>query len=356
MTETNFDDVDLGLDAEDELAKLDVDDDDDDSLDDLLDDEAEVEEEVEDEVVTKDPEPDTKAVLEELRAERQKLQAQLNELSVTTMTDRRRMADLEAALKESSKPQEKEVEEGPTPEQIVGHLDHRINQVEKALAKAEEEDPSKAPVLRKQLRTLERYYNNYTTQLQLQSAQGPDPDLVVQQAVIETNQQNRFNAVRSQITDQFPILDKNSKHYDKDLADEIHSLYNPMLKDGYDPADALLRTVSLVTAARGILSLGQLNEWQQGQLEEKAKLEAMEKTEADKKKAANTRKTDAVKRNIAAAKDTPPNIANAGNANNSGSVLDKYDLGKMGINEFMRMSDAELADLENAALNMWEES
>jgi hypothetical protein len=348
---TTFEDIDLELDPEEEIAQLDVEEEEEEEEEEDL--SALEEEEEEEEKPKEEPEPDAKSVLEELRAERQRLQAQLNELSVTTMTDRRRMTELEKALQESSKPAAKEVEQGPTPEQIIGHLDHRINQVEKALAKAELEDPSTAPELRKQLRTLERHYNNYTTQLHLQANQAVDPDLVVQQAVIETNQQNRFQAVRQQVTDQFPILDKNSKHYDKELADEIHSLYNPMLKDGYDPADALMRTVSLVTAARGILSLGQLSEWQQAQLEEKAKVEAMGKAEAEKKKATSTRKTDAVTRNIKAATDTPPNIANTGNANSDTGILGKYDLAKMGINEYMRMSDAEVQALEDATLAMW---
>lgn len=347
--ELNLDDIDLDADAADEASKL---------LEEEVE-ETEEEETEEEEVAApekeepKDPDPkdDIKTLFEELRAERQRLQDQLNELAVTSLTDRKKLTALEKKVKAAKAAPPKEEPEGPTPQQIMGQLDHRIAQVDAALAKAEAEDPTAAPELRKQLRNLERMANDYRTQVALQSAKGVDPEVLVQQAVLETNQQARFNAVRNHITNQYPLLDPNSEYYDENLAKQVHRVYNPMLKEGEDPADALLEATSLVTAARGVMSIAQL---QQLQAQEEAKKAEEAKKPPPKKVASEQRKTDAVKRNVAAAQATPPNIANLGAPNESTKLLDKYDLSSMPINEFLRMSDEEMDRLEQAALSMYE--
>lgn len=350
----NLDDIDLDLEMEDELKKVLAIDEEPKEVVSQEEDPAEEEEVPSEEEVPVEPKDDeVKRELAELKSERQRLQDQLNELSVTTLTDRRRMIELEKSLRETKarEPDEpvKPRDEGPTPEQVIGQLDKRIAQVDAALAKAESQDPASVPELRRQLRTLERYYNNYLTQVQLQIQQGErvDPELVVQQAVVEAQQQNRFNSIKGTILDQFPVLDPNSEYFDESLRDEVHAVYNPMIKAGADPADALAKTVSLVTAARGIAPLSKLQEmyYQQQQAEAEAAKKAEEA--AAKKSAGTTRKQDQIKKNLEAAAAQPPNIATVGQTNDSKGILDKYDFGGMGINEFMRIPDEELDKIES---------
>lgn len=351
MTDTtvNLDNIDLDMEMEDELNKVLSLDEEPKEPEEAATEEEEVQ--VEEEIPAESKGDEVKRELAELKSERQRLQDQLNELSVTTLADRRRMIDLEKSLRETKvrepdEPVKPREPEGPTPEQIIGQLDRRIAQVDAALTKAESQDPASVPELRKQLRTLERYYNNYLTQVQVQVQSGErvDPDLVVQQAVLEAQQQQRFNGIKAQIIDQFPVLDPSSEYFDENLRDEVYEVYGPMLKAGADPADALAKTVRLVTNARGIAPLSILQEMYAKQQADAA---AAQQAAAEKPKPAQTRKQDQIKKNLEAAAAQPPNIATVGQTNESKGVLDKYDFGNMGIVDVMRMSDDEMEKIES---------
>lgn len=352
----NFDDIDLNEDPEIEAARLlEITEEAEEEAPETTEETPEAEDVIESGKTSDkeiDPQAEVKRLFEELRSERQKLQEQLNELTVGQMADKRKLTDLEKKLQraKTEKAKPKEEDPGPTPEQIVNHLDQRIAQLDAALSKAEAEDPASAPAIRQQLRQLERTYNNYITQVTLQGNKGPDPETLVQQAVLETNQQSRFNMVRSHIMSEYPVLDKDSEFYDEALATQIHRVYNPMLKEGEDPAEALLEATALVTSARNIMSVSQLRQVQQQQEAAKAKEEPAKKEPAK----APARKAEAVKRNLEAATAQPPNIANIGEANKPVKLLDKYDLESMSINEFLRLSDDEMSRLEEAALAMYE--
>lgn len=363
-TNVNFDDIDLEEDAEAELARLSAAEDADDDGEETppageeeaagdekpaLTDEEKVAAEAQSKVVDDAPELDVKAALEELRQERLKLQEQLNEVSAASLSDRRKMLDMERALEKASKEEAKAPEEQPPdPSVIIAQLDQRIAQVDAALSKAELEDPGAAPELRKHLRTLERYYNNYVTQSQLMSAEAAreDPRQAVEQALEATTVQNQFASVREEVINEFPILDPQSKYFDPGLRDEVHAVYNPMIAAGVNPAEALARTVNLVTAARGIPPLSRI-------LEMQAKEAAAKAPPAAKEKAAD-RKKEAIERNVAAAAATPPNLANMGQSNTGKGALDRYDFATMSINEMMRIPDAELEKIEDI-LAMYEE-
>lgn len=358
----NFDDIDLEEDAEAELARLSAAEDGDEaqpgdepsSVAPGDDDQPSTEEEAaateaQAKVADAAPELDVKAALEELRQERLKLQEQLNEVSAASLSDRRKMLEMERALEKASKEEAKAPEEQPPdPAVIIAQLDQRIAQVDAALSKAELEDPGAAPELRKHLRTLERYYNNYVTQAQLMSAEAAreDPRQAVEQALEATTVQNQFASVREEVINEFPILDPKSKYFDSDLRDEVHAVYNPMIAAGMNPAEALARTVNLVTAARGIPPLSRI-------LDMQAK-EAAQKTAPPAKEKAAERKKEAVERNVAAAAATPPNLASVGQSNTGKGALDKYDFATMSINEMMRIPDAELEKIEDI-LAMYEE-
>lgn len=348
--EPNFDDIDLDASEEDELQKLEAQEAEEVETEEEAEEELEEATEAEEEEPAIDPQAAVKAQLEELRLERLKLQEQLNELSASSLSDKRKMLELEAALKNSAAQEAQaaqEEEQGPDPRAILAHLDKRIAEVDNALAKAEASGSDKVPEIRRQLRTLERYYNNYVTQLGLmaQAEEKVDPEVVVQQAVLETNQQNRFSSMRSQVIQEFPILDPKSKYFDEDLRDEVHAVYNPMIQAGMDPADALFKTVGLVTRARGIKSISELIAEQQEGEGKKPAPKSAEKAQA--------RKKDTVAKNVAAAAAQPPNIANAGKSGESRGVLDKYDFSSMSINEMMRIPDEDL-DLYESTLAMWD--
>lgn len=354
--ELNFDDIDLDADGADEAAKL---------LETVEEEAVEVEETEEDateeeeapageaeEPKDPDPQEELKNLFEELRAERQRLQEQLNELAVTSLTDRKKLTQLEKNLKKvKAQPAAEKEPEDLNPQQVMGLVDRRIAQVDAALAQAEAEDPAAVPALRKQLRNLERMANDYRTQVFIQANKGGDPQVLVQQALLEADQRARFDMALNYVTSQYPILDPNSDYYDEKFAGQVQRVYTPMSKEGEDPAEALLESVSLVTAARGVLSIAQLQELQ---AQEEAKKAEEAKKVPPKKEGAAQRKTDAVKRNVAAAQAQPPNIANLGSPNSNTKLLDKYDLSTMPINEFLRLSDEEMDRLEAAALSLYE--
>lgn len=280
-------------------------------------------------------------VLAELRAERERLQQQLNELSISALADRRRLESIEQNILQPRQPEPEPEPAGPSPEQIAALLDQRIAQTDAALTKAELEDPSAAPALRQQLRQLERYYTNFTAQQALQ--QVPDPEAVVQRAVQETNTVNRFTSVKDNIINEFPVLDAKSEYFNAELRDQIHEIYNPMLAKGADPTEALIKATMLVTKANGVLPMSELVRRHQ-------EAEAAKQAEAEKTKAeleTNKRKTEQVQKNIAAAQATPPNIAQAGVSGESHGVLEKYDFGKMSLAEFNKIPDSELEVIES---------
>ena len=284
-------------------------------------------------------------VLAELRAERERLQQQLNELSVSALADRRRLESIEHNILHPRQPEPVPEPEpaGPSPEQIVALLDQKIAQTDAALSQAELEDPSAAPALRQQLRQLERYYNNFVANQTLQQIQVPDPEAVVQRAVQETNTVNRFTSVKDNIINEFPVLDAKSEYFNADLRDQIHEIYNPMLAKGADPTEALIKATLLVTKANGVLPMSELIKQHQA-------AEAAKQAEAEKTKAAletNKRKTEQVQKNVAAAQATPPNIASAGVSGESHGVLDKYDFSKMSLAEFSKIPDSELEVIES---------
>lgn len=302
---------------------------------------------------------DQERLLMELREERARLQQQLNDLSVSALADRRRLESIEKTIlapKEQPK-QEEPVDEGPTPEQIIAVLDQKIAETDAALSKAEVEDPASAPALRQQLRQLERYYNNYVTNVMLSQIRVPDPNDLVQQAIKESATQNQFQAVRQNILREFPILDAQSEYFNEQLRDQVHEIYNPMINAGNDPVESLIKATMLVVRANGIKSISELQrEYEAAQAAEQNAAKAAknasgsEKVEAEKKLAAAQRKVEQVEKNLKAAEATPPNIANVGSGSESHGILDKYDFSKMSIKEFSRLSDAELEQIESALM------
>ena len=345
-----FDDIDIDVDPEDEARILLAADGE--EKEDEKEEIAEAEPAVEKEEVI-EPEDDAvaraAAELEEVRQERIRLQEQLNELTVRSALDGRKLAELERDLTSAKQaPPAPKVEEGPTPEEVLSHLDQRIAIVDAKLAKAELEDPSAAPPLRAQLRQLERYFADYKANVLLASAKGPDPDVLVQQAAEEAQQQARFSNVRNAVTQEYPNLDPRAQYFNPELRDMVHEIYNPMLAQGADPTEALIKATTLVMRANGIPSVSEYNQQQ-------AALAAQQAAASPPAPAAPPpRQKEAIAKNVAAATAIPPDISALGNSNKSEGLLGKYDFSKMDIKEFMRLTDEDEERIESA-LSMYEE-
>lgn len=358
----NFDDIDLDLDPEEELKRVmelvgEGEEPAEEADAESSQEEEKTEETQEDTAEEPSQEPATEpaiseqeTALQELREERIRLQQQLNEMSVSALADRRRLESIEKSILTRQEPPAPKEPEGPTPEQIVGLLDQRIAETDAALSKAELEDPSSAPALRQQLRQLERYYNNYVANQTLAQVQAPDPEALVQRSVQETNTQNRFQSVKGQILQEFPIIDTNSEYFNEQLRDQIHEIYNPMLANGLDPTEALVKATMLVTRAAGVKPMSELIKEQTQAEAAKAEAEAKTKAETEKKLASTTRKIEQVSKNVKAAEATPPNLANVGVSGESHGITDKYDFSKMSIKEFNRIPDSELEAIESALM------
>jgi len=286
----------------------------------------------------------TNDVLAELRAERERLQKQLTELEVSSRVRDEKLKELEQAVKTGGKQPEPEEAE-PTAEEVLNYVDQQINQVEAQLAKAEEEDPSSAPQLRKQLRSLERYYNDFKTQAQLmeaKQAQG-DPDELVEKAVTEAQYKARFDATTQAILTEYEVLNKDSENYSEEMKAAVMDIYQPLISAGKDPTESLLKATTLVMNANGVLSRTQAAKLAEQQAAEKASAET-----AKPKPEVTERKKEAVARNVEAAKATPPNVANVGNPNDASSILDKYNPSKMSLQDFMKLSEDQEAEIERA--------
>ena len=281
------------------------------------------------------------ALLAELQEEKKRLHDQLTELEVRSKIEKER-------AEVSSK--EEEVEP-PTPEEILTYVDGQIKAVEDQLAQAEAEDPAQAPALRRQLRQLERYYNDFSVQTKLQSNAPPDPQELAAKITEETQYKSRFDATRDAIVNEYPVLDKGSEYFNEELRTAVMDVYQPMIQAGKDPTESLVKATMLVMRSAGVPSVSEYR--QQYEAQQKAEQEkAAQPTKTEK---TTSRKEEAVQRNLKAAKSTPPNISEVGVANDKGNILDKYDFEKMSLNDFMKLTPEQEDQIEKALL-MYDDS
>ena len=285
----------------------------------------------------------------QIQEERRLLEEKLAELAVSNAMQGRKVEDLTKQLASSEKKEEK-VDEGPSPEEVMSAIDNRIAQVDAALAKAEIEDPSKAPALRQQLRQLERYAIKYQTTVDREANAPIDPADIASKAASDAALQMKFNYVTDNIKREYPALDPASPDFNQDLQNKVHRFFNPMLQvGGTDPIDALIEATTTVMRGAGVLAVSEVAQLEQQKSMSEAEKAAAEKAAAD----ASTRKEDAITRNIQAANMTPPNLASQGESNKPGGILEKYDFGKMSINDMLRLPDDVEEQIENA-LYMWD--
>jgi methanogenic corrinoid protein MtbC1 len=272
-------------------------------------------------------------VLAELRAEKERLQKQLTELEVRAKISDERFEKLEKGKQEP----QKEEEQAPSAEEILQYVDGQITAVEEQLTKAETEDPSSAPQLRRQLRQLERYYIDIKNQAAQMLQQQVDPAELVNEAVTEAQYKSRFDATTSAIKQEYPMLDAASEAFNEQYKADIMEIYQPLLEKGKDPIEALTKATVLVMRANGVLSASEQAKLEQQKAEAEAPKTAKPKAKTEERKKA------AVKRNVKAAQAQPPNIANTGSPNDSGK---QYDFDNMSDKEFDKLvpdEDAEKA-------------
>ncbi len=282
---------------------------------------------------------DLSAELARLQEERNSLLKRLNTLSVTSAAQQKKLDSLAKAIEAK----EQQVEQGPTYEQIDQSFAARIQELENAIEDAEVKDPTKVAALARELRQVERQYNSFQIEARAEMLKPPATEDLVGRSVAETKAALAFEQTRLKILEDFPELDASGQNANEVAIQEVYEYYQPLIKGGMDPAKALIKAVKVVTTEYNMLPMSRRTP---PKTEEPTPPPELQKKEE--------RKPEAVKRNVEAAKSIPPDLTNAGSSDTGKSIVDKFDFGKMSIDEFMRIPDGDLAKIEEALLRYGE--
>lgn len=279
-------------------------------------------------------------LLQNLYLERLKLQQQLSEIATSSLADKRRIEQLENALKNNLE-QTKEVEQkGPSPEQVAAMMEQRIAELENQLVQAEANnaDSKTLAQMRKSLRDLERQYNQYIIANTIAQV-APDPQKVIDYAANEALTRQRFEMVKQQFMREYPILDPNSEFFNPQVRDQVHKFYNPLIAQGINPVDALIEATTTVLRSYNIKPVSEL-------------LEELRKEKMSRNLLTNTdvRKAEQLKKNIAAAQSSPPDLTSVGRSSDAAGIISKYDFSKMSLREFEKIPQSELEEIERALM------
>jgi hypothetical protein len=146
----------------------------------------------------------------------------------------------------------------------------------------------------------------------------------------------RYEAALERIEESYPELNPDSDEYDQDLADDVIDMMNAGKARGLSPAKALQRAVTRLLGAKG------------------AKQEAattvtprVGERQVDAAAAA-ARKTDAVKRNVDAARRQPPGHQAGQSGAALGGALTAKSVMSLSDEEFAKLSDKDLARLDGS--------
>jgi hypothetical protein len=327
----NLDDIDLDISTNEALNKLQEPDEKPDEKPDAT---AVVPEPVPVETASK--QADLTAELTKLQEERNALLKRLNTLTVTSAAQQKRLDSLAKSIEEK----EKQVDAGPSYEQIDQSFATRIQELENAIEEAEVKDPTKVAKLARELRAVERQYNSFQIEARAEMLRPPAAEELVGRSVAETKAALAFEQTRLKILEDFPELNADGEAPNDVAIQEVYDTYHPLIKGGMEPAKALAKAVKVVTNEYNLVPVSKRTPPTPPKVEEPPK--------------PTDRKTEAVKRNVEAAKNTPPDLTNAGSSDTGGSLVDKFDFGKMSIDEFMRIPDSDLAKIEEALLRYGE--
>lgn len=189
-----------------------------------------------------------------------------------------------------------------------------LRQLDQALEQARADgDVEKAIQLTEEARNVERYLYQASIQRDIQEAQ--------QSAVEEM----KLNQLVEQVEQMYDVLNPDSESYDQETVDRVAEIQNALVAAGEPPSVALLKAVEYLMPSQ----------------------EVTEAREAEE--AAQKREPD-VKKNVQAAKQTPPDIGDAGISGDAAGATKSIDVTSMDIDEFEALPESTLAKLRGDLL------
>lgn len=154
-------------------------------------------------------------------------------------------------------------------------------------------------------------------------------EMATQVAYAQAVERARYDIVVERIEEAYPQMNADHDDYDKDLVQDVLDLKEVYQRRGQSPAKALQEAVKKLL----------------GQETKKQEISTEVAPKVDKSEIEKTRKTEAVKRNIDAAKKTPPSMNKTGLNNDDGGVLTAEKVMKMSQDDFAKLDPKELARL-----------
>ena len=136
----------------------------------------------------------------------------------------------------------------------------------------------KAALLRQEIRHAEKQALMFEMQQNVNAT--------VDQTVNQTKQGMEIEDVAEELARKYPTLDPEAKEFNEGYIDEVIELRDAFIGKGYEPADALIRSVKYIVADHNIPESGTTTQPQQDELAKKraqvaAKLEAAEQQPPD---------------------------------------------------------------------------
>ena len=136
----------------------------------------------------------------------------------------------------------------------------------------------KAALLRQEIRHAEKQALMFEMQQNVNAT--------VDETVNQTKQGMEIEDVAEELARKYPTLDPEAKEFNEEYIDEVIELRDAFIGKGYEPADALIRSVKYIVADHNIPESGTTTQPQQDELAKKraqvaAKLEAAEQQPPD---------------------------------------------------------------------------
>ena len=229
-------------------------------------------------------------------------EAQAPEETLTTMpgSDSHPMDDDQTgmSLDFSDVPEETTPEPEPEPEPVAAEAEQEEVEAEKEqfVAPAEPDtydfeakeleyqelvldgENKKAALLRQEIRHAEKQALMFEMQQNVNAT--------VDETVNQTKQGMEIEDVAEELARKYPTLDPEAKEFNEEYIDEVIELRDAFIGKGYEPADALIRSVKYIVADHNIPESGTTTQPQQDELAKKraqvaAKLEAAEQQPPD---------------------------------------------------------------------------
>ena len=202
-----------------------------------------------------------------------------------------RLAALEAQSK--SAPSKTEAPQVSAQDAHTAQMEKYDEQIAEAIAEGNSKEASK---LMRESRIAQETY----MQERMEARFSESTKQATQQATSQAQEAARMESILDQLEEQFPVFAEGSDEYDQAVNDKVLEVQQAYIKAGRAPSDALVEAVNLVLPSFGY---GSNNE---------------PRTPAAPK-AVESRKTD-VKKNIAAAKQQPPDVSNIGEDSDTAGV------------------------------------